>query len=78
MSAINKRKAPNGMYWCNVQIDSTRKCVMAECIDEENRIFRCWSNSSLVEYSKLWDKSEDKNGWWYQDLFEDEIIFFDY
>ena len=76
-SAKGRRKTPNGMYWCNILLsDGKGKIVLAEQISE--KIFRTWSNSSRVKNDKNWQKSKIREGWYFRDLPENELTFFDY
>ena len=73
----NKRKAPNGMYWCNIMLSTGKgKCVMAEEIGDG--IYRAWSNSRLTAALKGWINSTDRPGWRYLDVFEEDLTFFDF
>lgn len=76
MNSQGKRKAPNGMYWCNIMITNKGKCVMVEMLD--NGKFRAWSNSSAVKHLPDWNESKIKIGWMFKDVLEDDLTFFNY
>jgi len=73
-SSKGKRKAPNGMYWCNISIGDEGKCVMAEKL--ENGKFKAWSNSALVRMLENWHPDETKPGWRFRLCEENELIFY--
>lgn len=74
--AVNKKKAPNGMYSVNILLVNKGKRAMAE--DLGNGIFRVWSNSSSVKNLPDWKPSDSKEGWHYKDVKESDLTFFDF
>lgn len=74
------KTSKSGLYWCNILLSTGRyKLVIAELIDEEIMLFRVWSNSSAINTEPDWMQSENKNGWAYLDIFEEDINeFFNY
>jgi hypothetical protein len=69
------------MYWCNISISKNKgKCVMAEFLREEDgiKIYRAWSNSSSIKWLSGWRVAPKKKGWYYIDVLEEELKFFDF
>lgn len=76
-----KRTGVTGLYWCNVYLsDNKPKLCVAELIDENNMIFRLWSNcSARMSNEPTWRLSLNKTGWWFKDFFEEDVNeFFDF
>jgi hypothetical protein len=78
MEIQGKRKAPNGMYWGNIEIQKDiYKCVMVEPLDEN--IYRAWSNSQLaLRKNSGFTISDKRVGWAYKDLGKNEFKIFDW
>lgn len=69
-----KRTSKTGLYWCNVVLqDGSYKLCVAELIKPELNLFRVWCNSNRVAIDSMFTKSEIRVGWFYADLFEEEI-----
>jgi hypothetical protein len=84
-TAEGKKTNQNGDYWCNIILATNKiKLVIGHLIDPENRIFRIRSCSSeILEHNKIlsekgqslnnWVPMTSRIGWWYCDVFEEEI-----
>ncbi len=70
----------SGLLWCNIILSTQKyKIVIAEEINPDPKIFRVWSNSSVVKDEPGWKVSDVKKGWLFKDMFEEDINkFFDY
>lgn len=74
------RTSKSGLYWCNIILSTGKhKLVIAELIDEDNMLFRLLSNSGKMRDEPGWESHGKKTGWFYLDIFEEDINeFFDY
>jgi len=73
MSSQGRRKAPNGYYWVNIQVNGKGKLVMAIPVEQR---FKVLSNSSKLNSS--WKASDIKKRWSFKIVEEKELTFHDF